>query len=222
MCYTVKYLKEKALKRAIHYGIKEDIEHYREELRRSKDAEMISGFAHPELIIYTNNHPTKPRLSTWGLIPNWIKTKEQADSIKNKTLNARSETIFEKPSFKLSAKSYRCIIPLAGFYEYHHTKSKKEPYLISHINDEPLYMAGLWSKWTNKQTGEIINSCSIITTKANKLMSHIHNNPKLSEPRMPLILNEMQLDEWLLLNNKHKLQVLQTPYPDERLKAKKL
>ena len=97
MCYTAKYLIEKALKRARHYGVKEDIIRYEEELKGFKDFEKVSGFTHPEIIIYTNEEPFHPILSYWGLIPHWTNSIDQANTIWNKTLNARAETILKNP-----------------------------------------------------------------------------------------------------------------------------
>jgi len=219
MCYSAKFLIEKALKRAKHYGISDDIAKYEDELRRFKDFEKVSGFAHPEVIIYTNHKPYHPILSHWGLIPHWIKNDQQAKDIWNKTLNARGETIFEKPSFRDAAKSKRCLIPVAGFYEYHHKGKSKVPYYICSPDDEPLLLAGLWSEWLNSGTGELLNTCSIITTQANPMMATIHNNPKLKEPRMPLILRNEDADKWLHTNNKKAFTDLLVPYPETLLMA---
>jgi len=219
MCYTAKYLIEKALKRARHYGVKEDIIRYEEELKGFENQYAVSGYQHPEIIIYTNDAPYHPVLSRWGLIPNWIKKEEQAKDIQNKTLNARGETLYTKPSFKEAVEKKRCLIPIAGFYEYHHYKNKAYPFYISRKDDEPLMLAGLWSEWLNRSTGELINSCSIITTQANSLMAKIHNNPKLKEPRMPLILSKEKEDEWLNLADKKDLEKILRPYLVNDLKA---
>ncbi|MBK3515833.1 SOS response-associated peptidase [Carboxylicivirga marina] len=220
MCYTAKYLIEKALKRAKHYGVSEDIVRYTEELKRFKDHERVSGFTHPEIIIYTNQAPYHPILSHWGLIPHWAKNEFQAKNIWNKTLNARGETIFEKPAFKNSAKEKRCLIPVAGFYEFHHTNKKTIPYYVKSNDEQPLMLAGLWSEWTNIDTGELMNTCSIVTTSANQLMKKIHNNPKLNESRMPVILDQSEEDEWLMARSKDNLQHLIKPYPDKLISAK--
>ena len=90
----------------------------------------VSGFSHPNIFIYTNEDPNKPTLSTWGLVPFWIKTNEDQLSIWNKTLNARSETIYQKPSFRASAKDKHCLIYIDGFYEHHHYKGKTYPFYI--------------------------------------------------------------------------------------------
>ena len=219
MCYNAKYLFEKALRRAIHYNIPEDIEYYKKELaRRFKEyRRFYSGFAHPEIIVYTNNEPYKPQPATWGLIPEWAK---EPVKIWNQTINARGETIFEKPAFRKSAGSKHCLIPAAGFYEFHNYKGKKYPFYITHKNGQPLYFAGLWSEWPNPETGELLNTFTIVTTKANPLMAKIHNKPQFSDdPRMPVILPEDHLEEWLKPLNKEQVQELLVPYPDSELEA---
>lgn len=115
----------------------------------------------------------------------------------NNTLNARGETIFEKPSFRTSAKNHRCIIYVAGFYEHHHYNNKTYPFFIYRKDAQPMALAGLWSEWKNPDTGGRLNTFSIVTTKGNKMMARIHNNPKLKEPRMPVILPSELEDEWL-------------------------
>ncbi|MFK7908896.1 MAG: SOS response-associated peptidase [Chitinophagales bacterium] len=181
-----------------------------------------SGFGHPKLLIYTNKSPNEPTVSIWGLIPHWVKDKSQSRKIWNSTLNARSETIFEKPSFRDAAKSKRCIVQVDGFYEHHHFKGKTYPFFVHHRTNEPLSLAGLWSEWVDRQTGEILNTFSIVTTKANPMMAKIHNNPKLPEPRMPLILQQEWEDKWLSPMGeelgKKRMQEL-VPYPEEELEA---
>ncbi len=217
MCYTATSLIKKALKRARHNREPEEVEHFEKQLKDVVDQHQVSGFAHPRLITYTNEALFNPQLSIWGLIPSWVKDEKQAKDMWNKTLNARSETIFEKPSFRESAKNKRCIIPLGGFFEHHHYNKKKYPFFIHPTDDEPLNVAGLWNSWVNKQTGEVFHTCSIVTTSANELMAKIHNGAK--ESRMPAILEAGAEDEWLSENSKEKLQELLKPFPEEYLEA---
>lgn len=223
MCYNAKYLLEKALKRAKYWNQYRDIEYFRKKLKEYEEQFQVSGYSHPKVIIYTNEKPHEPSLSVWGLIPHWVKNEKDAKSIWNKTINARGETIFEKPSFRDAARNKRCLIPVAGFYEHHHYKGKAYPFYISHKKDKPLNLAGLWSEWTNNETGEIVNTCSIVTTKANPMMTRIHNNPKLKEPRMPVILPEGFEDDWLIpgkeVSDIKSLQQLLIPFPDSELSS---
>lgn len=180
---------------------------------------LADGFAHPRLLVFTNKEPYKPQLFYWGLIPPWIKTKTDALKITNQTLNARAETIFEKPAFKSSAKNKRCIIYIDAFYEHHHFNNNTYPFHISEINDEPLILGGIWSEWANPETGEIIPTVSIVTTKANTLLKKIHNNPKQTEARMPLILKKEDQEKWLNSLSEKELKDLLIPHDNLILKA---
>ena len=137
----------------------------------------------------------------WELIAPWVKnTKEvQAGREKFNTLNATCERLLESKLFKPAAQNYRCLILSTGFFEWRHYKpagSSKEiayPYYIT-LKDQPLfYMAGIYQPWTDKETGETMDTFSIVTTKANTMMEQIHNKKK----RMPTILNEAQASEWI-------------------------
>jgi putative SOS response-associated peptidase YedK len=204
MCYDIKTKVEAALKRARHYGNEEAVQMLIEQFRPFLEDELFhtSGFEHPKLLIYTGDGNEMPIIASWGLIPFWVKDERQQLDIWNKTINARGESIFEKPSFRTSAKSKRCLIYIDGFFEHHHFAGSSYPYYIQNTNKEPLIIGGLWDEWINKKNGEIVNSFTIVTTKANKLMAKIHNNPKLKEARMPLILNEQNAELWLKGNEK--------------------
>ena len=163
-----------------------------------QDYYHVSGFSHPELmVIHRQETSLDVDLFRWGLIPSWANNIDKAIEISNKTLNARGESIFEKVSFRDAAIHGRAIIPLSGFYEHQHHGPEKRPHFIYAAEQSPLLVAGLVSFWYDSQHAKTIKSCSIVTRKANDMMSEIHNNPKLSEPRMPLILQEDQLDIWL-------------------------
>jgi putative SOS response-associated peptidase YedK len=125
---------------------------------------------------------------SWGLIPFWAKDRK----IGYKLINARAETVHEKPSFKVSFNKQRCLIPADGFYEWKKMpgKSKKQPYYF-HFKDSELFsFAGLWSTWTDRISGEVVESCTIITTEPNMMVKEIHD-------RMPVIIQDHQHKEWL-------------------------
>ncbi|MGM1055625.1 MAG: SOS response-associated peptidase [Bacteroidota bacterium] len=138
-------------------------------------------------------------------------------------MECQGETIFEKPSFRESAKNNRCLIYIDGFYEHHHFNGKTFPFYIHRKNDKPLFLAGLWSEWTDQETGVTLNIFSIVTTKGNKMLAKIHNNPKLEGPRIPLILPQELEDKWLdPIENEldiKSIQELIKEYPDEELDA---
>lgn len=230
MCYTIAQLKLREYKSAIRDGLpKEVVDKLYEEWLKLNEAEheddlkpgfRVSGFEHPSLnaIVKTNNyHAIK---LTWGLIPTWVKDKNQAFDIMNKTLNARGETIFEKPAFRESAKSKRCILLVDGFYEYHHFKGKTYPYFITHKEkNSPFVLAGLWSEWVDQDSAEIFQTATILTTSGNALMTKIHNNPKADGPRMPLILHPNQIQKWLEEENIPQVKNLIQPCDDELMSA---
>lgn len=222
MCYDIKASYEAQLKRAKRNGDLNAIEEIMEKLIPLTDLPLYhaSGFSHPEILIYTDREPNFPEVATWGLIPNWVKDEEGVKKIWNNTLNARGETIFEKPSFRHAAKHNRCVIYIDGFYEHHHYKKETYPFYIYKKDKTPMALAGLWSEWQNEMGG-ITKSFSIVTTSANPIMAKIHNNPKLKEPRMPLII-PMELEEnWLHPISdgldKTLIQDLIKSYPDEEM-----
>ena len=140
----------------------------------------------------------------WELIAPWVKTSQEVQAGREKfnTLNATAERLLESKLFKPAALNNRCLVLSSGFYEWRHYKpagAKKEiayPYFIS-LKEQPLfYMAGIYQPWTDKETGETMDTFSIVTTKANVLMEQIHNKKK----RMPTILNEAQATEWISPN----------------------
>lgn len=220
MCYDIKTKVEAALKRARHYGNEEAAQMLIEQFRPFLEEEWFhtSGFQHPNLLIFTNAHSEMPTVATWGLIPFWVKDEQQQRNIWNKTINARGESIFEKPAFRNSAKSKRCLLYIDGFFEHHHFKGQAYPFYIQRIDGESIILGGLWDQWTNHQTGEIVNSFTIVTSQANSLMRKIHNNPKLKEARMPLILNEQSAEQWLK-GSAQAAKELISPAPDGALKA---
>jgi len=211
MCYDIKASYEAQLKRAKRRGDLGAVEEIMEKLIPLTDLPIfhMSGFNHPEMLIYTTDSDDFPMVATWGLVPNWVKDADQLKSIWNKTLNARGETIFEKPSFKNSAKHNRCLVYIDGFYEHHHFNNKIYPFFIQRKDKNPMALAGLWSEWKNPEHGGVTNTFSIVTTKGNHLMSKIHNNPKLKGPRMPLILSDDLAEEWLkpLENDFDKIEI---------------
>jgi putative SOS response-associated peptidase YedK len=122
----------------------------------------------------------------WGLIPSWAKDMD----IGARMINARAETVHEKPSFRRAFQKRRCLIVADGFYEWRkQPRGPKQPYFITAADDRPIAFAGLWEAW-NAPGGDIVESCAIITTEANDLLRPIHD-------RMPVILTPEAFDRWL-------------------------
>jgi putative SOS response-associated peptidase YedK len=120
----------------------------------------------------------------WGLIPSWSKDR----GIGNRLINARAETLAEKPSFRAAYRKRRCLIPATGFYEWHRTESGKQPYHIHYPDNRLFAFAGLWEHWENET--ETVYSCTIVTTSANAEIASIHD-------RMPVIIRPEQYLDWL-------------------------
>lgn len=141
----------------------------------------------PVGIVRTNpqTHAREWVFALWGLIPSWSKDP----SIGARMINARAETVDEKPSFRAAFKRRRCIVPASGFYEWMKQGSGKQPYFITSTGGEILGFAGLWESWSGPN-GEEIESCTILTTDANEQIARLHN-------RMPVILAPEDYDEWL-------------------------
>jgi len=151
----------------------------------------LNGFTHPNTPVITNEDRGFLQQYTWGLLPFWAKDRK----IQKNTLNARIETINEKPSFRNSTNN-RCLVLADGFYEWKWLDPKgkqKQKYEIGLSGDELFAFAGIWSEWLDKSSGELIKTYSIVTTEANELMSEIHNTKK----RMPIILSEENEQYWL-------------------------
>lgn len=203
MCYETSQLAEKLYREAIRLNASiEEIDRLKLKWEQLKAEHgnyyHASGFLHPMLALFcSDQNQIDLKHCVWGLIPNWTKDEKFASQIWNRTINARGETLFDKPSFKLAGYKGRCILPLDGFFEHHHKNGKAFPYFIKAKNKKRMLIGAIKDSWTNKSTGEIIDSFSIVTTPGNDLLSCIHNNPKLDGSRMPLILNEDSATEWL-------------------------
>lgn len=162
----------------------------------------------PVQIIFQES-PNRMEEAKWGLIPHWAKDP----SIGNKMINARAESLFEKPSFRDSLIKRRCLIPANGFYEWKKEGSDKIPYLI-HLKDFSLFaFAGIYDLWEDER-GNLIRTFTIITTSANSFMKDIHD-------RMPVILKREEEEIWINKKEKNirKLLDLLKPYPAELMSA---
>lgn len=121
----------------------------------------------------------------WGLIPAWAKDPKTGYSL----INARAETVAEKPAFRTAFRRRRCIIPASGFYEWKEVAGGKQPYYLMLKNGEPMGLAGLWEHWQSPE-GRVIESCTILVTDANALVKQVHD-------RMPVILPKEAYAAWL-------------------------
>jgi putative SOS response-associated peptidase YedK len=156
--------------------------------------ELSSNFnVAPTTLVYVLHRQDVGRVldvMSWGLVPSWSKDKTRAASM----INARSETLTEKPSFRNLVSEHRCILPIQGFYEWQNLasetkKPKKQAHYITRVDEQPMTLAGLWTMWKQPDSS-LLRTCTIITTEASEILSPIHH-------RMPVILERDSVDIWL-------------------------
>ena len=211
MCFH-NSMSKKAQQLAARYGRKSDIIEIAQDI--INEQYHVNAFNFPKYPIVTTSDEIQ--VFNWGLIPFWIKTEEDADEIRRMTLNARADTIFEKPSFWEPIMKKRCIVPSTGYFEWRHEGGKKIPYYI-YLKDEPIFsMAGIYDTWLDKETGNEHTTFSIITTDTNPLTDYIHN----TKHRMPAILSKEDEEKWLEPGlSKAEIATLLNPYDADLMDA---
>jgi putative SOS response-associated peptidase YedK len=176
----------------------------------------VNGFNFPRMPVITQEEPGKVQAYTWGLIPHWVKSADEADKLRAQTLNAKAETLFEKPSFRTYVQNHRCLVLADGFFEWMEYAKKKYPHYVHLKGSEVFAFAGLYTHWTDKDTGELFRTFTIITTEANPLMARIHNIKK----RMPVILPRDHWKRWLDPTlSKEQIADMLHPCPDTGMDA---
>ncbi len=156
--------------------------------------------------VILNESSDEITLARWGLVPSWSKKEKPPYSM----INARAETILEKPSYKRLIKNKRCLIIADSFYEWKKVNGKKIPHRILLESEDLFAFAGLWDLWEGK--GNALISCTIITTTPNKLCAKIHD-------RMPVILSPDKEKSWLSDNSVENIQEFLKPYDDNKMKC---
>ncbi len=171
----------------------------------TQDVAVIANTSSDEL-------PAKIEFFHWGLIPSWAKDPK----IGNRMINARSETLAEKPSFRAAYKRRRCLIVADGYYEWQKVPGErlKQPIYIRLQSEKPFALAGLWEVWQTDEMEEPVRSCTIITCAPNALLKQVHH-------RMPVILPADAYAQWLSSEEQpaEALQPLLAPYPSEEMEA---
>lgn len=173
----------------------------------------VSGFAHPHLPVATAEETL--RMMQWGLVPRWTKNSEQAREMQSRTLNARMETAYEKPSFRDAIRHRRGLLPVNGFLEWRHEGKLKIPHFVRMAQREVFTLGCIWEEWTDPESGECRATFSILTTEANLLMSYVHN----SAERMPVVIPHEDRQQWLFAEDREQVQPLLRPLEDGRLEA---
>jgi len=187
-------------------------------------AEFFELTAAPDLSPRYNIAPTQPapailltperaqrlfRPLRWGLIPSWARDP----TIGNRMINARAETVAEKPAFRSAFRQRRCLVVSDGFYEWKKGPGRKQPFYIRMRDDRPFAFAGLWEHW-EADDGTGIESCALLTTQPNEVLRPIHD-------RMPVILDRANYDLWLdpTMADVDRLRPLLCPYRAEEMKV---
>ncbi|WP_167882987.1 SOS response-associated peptidase [Leptospira barantonii] len=170
------------------------------------------GYEHKPRPIVIREDETRFLAAGWGLIPKWVKTVEKAHQMGNGNLNAKSETIFELPSFREAILHRRCLIPSTGFYDSKEVSKNSYPYRVFLKHEEIFCLAGIWEEWTNPETKEVTRRYSMLTTPPNKKFSQIHT-------RMPLILPREVEEIWIdpSMKDQKDIKPLLQIYPDENM-----
>ena len=173
-----------------------------------------NGFDYLPTPIVTVGEPDKFKMFKWGLIPFYMNDKEKAMILRTQTLNCISEEMYDKPSFRDAAKNaQRCLIPVNGFFEWRWLDEKgtvKIPYYITFRDQKIRSMAGLYSRWKDKETGEYYFSYTVLTTRANTILEYVHNNKK----RMPVLISKDDEKAWLNRDLSQK-DVLELCHPSQ-------
>jgi len=177
---------------AHRYGRKTDILEIVQEIL--DEQYKITAFTHPDCAIITSSESIQ--IAKWGLIPEWIKSEEEAKKIRKVTLNARSETVFNLPSFRIPIVKKRCLVPSTGYFEFHHEGKNVLPYYIFLKEEDIFSIGGVSETWLNPVTKETLQTFSVLTVPANELCAKIHNGGK-TPFRMPLIINKEDEERWL-------------------------
>ncbi len=211
MCYVVKIdLTREALEK--RFGAKMS------DTAAFTPSTRVSAFSLPLHPVVTGSESGSILFYVWGLIPYWVKDEKLAGDLRMKTFNARSESLSEKPSFRHVVNRKRCLVLTNGFYEWQTDGKRKIPYFIGLKDETGFALAGLHDTWTHPVTGEILNTFTVITTRANPMMEEIHNLKK----RMPVILSRENESRWLDVRVDPLKEGLFEPYDQDKMFAEAL
>ncbi len=175
----------------------------------------VSAFTHASLPFITGAQPEHIGLLQWGLIPRWTKDEAAAKELRQMTLNARRETVYDKPSFRDAIVKRRGLLPVNAFVEWRQDGKIKQPHLVRLRGSELFTLGCIWEEWTNKISGEQQQTFSIVTTDANNLMSYVHN----AKQRMPVIIPRDMRQAWLHAEDREIVEPLMRPLEDGLLEA---
>ena len=187
------------------------------------DKQFVKGFDFPVMPVISDENPEIIQMFRWGFVPPHTSTTEKATAFLHQynTLNAKAENLFESRLFQNAIQKQRCLVLCSGFFEWRYKNpakknSEKYPFYVSLKDDGIFVFGGIWEKFTDQDSGEIIHTYAIITTPANDLMELIHNTKK----RMPLIIEPEKALKWLDQNlSEEEIKAYFQPFASDKLKA---
>jgi putative SOS response-associated peptidase YedK len=217
MCFYYAVVKTNA-KALIQNGIIKE-----EQLSLFSDKQFVKGFDFPLMPVISNDKPSDIQMFRWGFVPSHTQNTEKAAAFLNQynTLNAKAENLFDSRLFSEAIRKQRCLVLCSGFFEWRHKNpekknSEKYPFYVSLKDGGMFVFAGVWEKFTDKNTSEIIHTYAIITTQANELMELVHNTKK----RMPLIIEPENALKWLGTDlSEEEIKSFFKPFDADKLKA---
>ena len=218
MCFYYAVIKTNA-KALVENGIIKE-----EQLNLFPEQQFVKGFDFPLMPVISNDNQEEIQMFRWGFVPPHVRTQESAKEFlfKYNTLNAKAENLFDSRLFGEAIQKQRCLILCSGFFEWRHKNpgkknSEKYPFYVS-LKDEGMFVfGGIWEKFVDKNTGEIIPTYAIITTQANELMELVHNTKK----RMPLIIPPENALKWLESDlTEAEIKSFLKPFDANKLKAR--
>lgn len=159
-----------------------------------------------DILAVRNDEPGSGDMLRWGLVPHWVDDPDEY----SRPINARSETVDEKPFFRDAFEERRCLVLADGFYEWKGDRGSNTPYRIERTDRSIFAFAGVWETW--RSNGDVLRTCTVLTTEPNETVEPIHD-------RMPVILENDEMDVWLDAGDPAKLKALLDPYPDDQLIA---
>lgn len=192
--------------------------------RFGRKADLIGDFS-PACRVCAFSHAGHPIVTPdeqlqyfqWGLIPYWTKRSYEIVTIRNQTVNAAAESLFEHPAFRVPIRRKRCLVPVSGFFGWRHERDRKVPFYVT-VEDRPLIaLAGVFDTWFDRRTNRTLSTYSIITTEANETMRYVNNTSR----RMPVILHPGDEERWLdpALTDQQIAGLLK-PFPDQAIRRR--
>lgn len=181
-------------------------------IKNIRSFDEVSAFAHAPYPVVTAHE--RLHYFRWGLIPYWTGSAGETVTVRNRTVNAPAETVFEDPLFRIPIRRKRCLVPVSAFFGWRHEQFRKVPFRITVAGHGIVALAGIYDLWYDRQTHRAVETFSIVTTEANELMRYVDN----ARCRMPVILRPEEEERWLDRDlSDDEIAALMRPYPAQEM-----